>query len=146
MRPRPIDYEIQKAITMTRLKSIAAQELATQLQFVLAREKFTEGRLFITYSHPGCPHHATLALYCKPSTEDIHDRIFRGNVAEMEFDLTAIGLAKTNKRFINALAKSVSPHWRYLSKQLNLGFDTEGFEEVSARFAIEYLTKTLPIT
>jgi hypothetical protein len=130
---------------MIKLRSIAAQELVTQLQFVLAREQFIEARLFITYSQPGCPHLATLALYNKPSTDDLHDSIFQGDVAEMEFDLTSIGPAKTNRRFINDLAKAVSPHWRYLSKRLNLGFDTEGFEDVSARFAIEDLINVLPI-
>jgi hypothetical protein len=131
---------------MIKLRSIAAQELATQLQFVLAREQFIEARLFITYSKPGCPHLATLALYSKPSRVDLHDSILRGEVAEMEFDLTSIGPTKTNKRFINALAEAVAPHWRYLSKRLNLGFDAEGFEDVSARFPIEDLRKVLPIT
>jgi hypothetical protein len=64
----------------------------------------------------------------------------------MEFDLNTTGLTKTNKRFINALAKAVSLHWRYLSKRLNLGFDADGFEDVSARFLIEDLRKALPTT
>jgi hypothetical protein len=129
---------------MSKLRSLAAQELATQLRYVLAREKFTEARLFVSYINPALPHRGTLALYSKPSREDLYDNIFQGDVTEMEFDLNSMGHARTNKRFINNLIESVSPHWRYLSNRRSFGFDKEGFDDVSARFDIEDLKKALP--
>lgn len=130
---------------MPRLRSTAALELATQLQFVLARETFIEARLFITYTNPARLHHATLALYSEPSRENLYDNVFRGDVAEMKLDLNSLGHAQTNNRFINDLVRSLSPDWRYLSKRLSLGFDTEGFEDVSARFDIKDLKTILSI-
>lgn len=129
---------------MPRLRSTAVQELATQLCFVPARENFVEARLFITYIQPGHPHLGTLALYSEPSREDLYDNIFRGDEPDMEFDLKSIGPTQTNEHFINDLVSSLSPDWRYLSKRLNLGFDTERFEDVSARFDIADLKKALP--
>ena len=129
---------------MSRLRSLAAQELATQLRFVLAKEKLIEARLFITYMNPVHPLLGTLALYSEPRREDLYDDIFRGDEPDMEFDLNSMGPTQTNKFFINDLVKSLSPHWRYLSKRRNLGLHTEVFEDVSARFDIEDLKKVLP--
>lgn len=130
---------------MSRLRSLAAQELATQLRFVLAREKFIEARMFITYADGELPHVGTLALYCEYSTEDPYNNMFRGDAPDMEFDLGTMGLAQTNKRFIDSLRRALVPHWRYLSKQLRLGWNLQGYADVSARFDIEELKAILPI-
>ena len=130
---------------MSRLRSLAAQEIATQLRFVLAREKFIEARMFITYADGELPHIGTLALYREYSTEDPYNNMFRGDASDMEFDLGTMGFAQTNKRFIDSLRRALVPHWRYLSKQLHLGWNLRGYADVSTRFDIEELKAILPI-
>jgi hypothetical protein len=130
---------------MKKLRSIAAQELAAQLQFALAKGNFVEARMFVTYVHGELPHIGTLALYKEHSTEDFSDNIFRGDAADMELNLSLMGLPQTNKRFINSLTNSLALDWRYLSTQLHLGWNLQGYSDVSSRFDIGKLTSILHI-
>jgi hypothetical protein len=130
---------------MKKLRSKAAKELATQLRFALANEEFVEVRMFVTYIHGELPHIGKLALYKEHSTEDLSNNIFRGDAADMELDLSFMGLQRTNKRFINILTKSISADWRYLSTQLNLDWNIQGYSDVSSRFDIGELKSILSI-